>query len=234
MSSPPTIRHLLLSARHPLAGEPLAPSHLRFHRCIYLSLLEKKPGALDQAAPLRGWKLDPAFDTLQPPPGGALRALRGKPRNSIQVLIACHEDFRRNLDKVACRRSARRGEDALCLHYGFEPSGQASAGLARIERRPAHLEPVTAIRTCPSPSSPPRGAPTTPLCWRGSGRPWLRPPASCSNGGAKMPHARRPGGPVASAQKCATYGPLSVLARGGGCTAWSSMRRFGWRLSMRG
>ena len=24
----------------------------------YLSLLEKKPGALDQAAPLRGWKLD--------------------------------------------------------------------------------------------------------------------------------------------------------------------------------
>ena len=36
------------------------------------------------------------------------------------------------------------------------------------------------------------------------------------NGGAKMPHARRPGGPVAAAQKCATYGPLSVLARGGG------------------
>ena len=54
------------------------------------------------------------------------------------------------------------------------------------------------------------------------------------NGGAKMPHARRPGGPVAAAQKCATYGPLSVLARGGGCTAWSSMRRFGWRLLMRG
>ena len=31
----------------------------------YLSLLEKKPGALDQAAPLRGWNLDPAFDTLR-------------------------------------------------------------------------------------------------------------------------------------------------------------------------
>ena len=31
----------------------------------YLSLLEKKPGALDQAAPLRGWKLDPASDTLR-------------------------------------------------------------------------------------------------------------------------------------------------------------------------
>ena len=49
-----------------------------------------------------------------------------------------------------------------------------------------------------------------------------------------MLHAERPDGPVAAAQKCATYGPLSVLARGGRCTAWSSMRRYGWRLSMRG
>ena len=53
------------------------------------------------------------------------------------------------------------------------------------------------------------------------------------NGGGIMPHAERPGGPVAAAQKCATYGPLSVVSRGGGCTAWSSMRRFVWRLSMR-
>ena len=48
-----------------------------------------------------------------------------------------------------------------------------------------------------------------------------------------MPHAERPGGPVAAAQECATYGPLSVWARGGGCTAWSLIRRFGWRLSKR-
>ena len=48
-----------------------------------------------------------------------------------------------------------------------------------------------------------------------------------------MPHAERPGGPVAVAQYCATHGPLSVVARGGGCTAWSSMRRFVWRLSTR-
>ena len=31
-----------------------------------------------------------------------------------------------------------------------------------------------------------------------------------------------------------TCGALPVLARGGGCTAWSSMRRFDWRLSTRG
>ena len=58
-------------------------------------------------------------------------------------------------------------------------------------------------------------------------------PLTCVNGGGIMPHAERPGGPVAAAQKCATYGPLSVVSRGGGCTAWSSMRRFVWRLSMR-
>ena len=53
------------------------------------------------------------------------------------------------------------------------------------------------------------------------------------NGGGIMLHARRPGGPVAAVQNCATHGPLSVATRGGGCTAWSSMRRFDWRLSTR-
>ena len=53
------------------------------------------------------------------------------------------------------------------------------------------------------------------------------------NGGGIMLHARRPGGPVAGAQNCATHGPLSVATRGRRCTAWSSMRRFDWRLSTR-
>ena len=53
------------------------------------------------------------------------------------------------------------------------------------------------------------------------------------NGGGIMLHAERPDGPVAAAQKCAIHGPLSVATRGGGCTAWSSMRRFDWRLSTR-
>ena len=48
-----------------------------------------------------------------------------------------------------------------------------------------------------------------------------------------MLHEERPDGPVAAAQKCAIHGPLSVATRGGGCTAWSSMRRFDWRLSTR-
>ena len=53
------------------------------------------------------------------------------------------------------------------------------------------------------------------------------------NGGGIMHHAERLDGPVAAAQKCANHGPLSVAARGRRCTAWSSMRRFDWRLSTR-
>ena len=53
------------------------------------------------------------------------------------------------------------------------------------------------------------------------------------NGGGIMHHAERPDGPVAAAQKCANHGPLSVATRGRRCTAWSSMRRFDWRLSTR-
>ena len=71
----------------------------------YLSLLEKKPGALDQAAPLRGWKLDPAFDTLR----RLLEARfgpRGK-REYIQVL-RLHEDFPARQVAAAVRDAVKR------------------------------------------------------------------------------------------------------------------------------
>ena len=48
-----------------------------------------------------------------------------------------------------------------------------------------------------------------------------------------MSHAERPGGSVAAAQNCATHGSLVVATRDRRCTAWSSMRRFDWRLSTR-
>ncbi len=53
------------------------------------------------------------------------------------------------------------------------------------------------------------------------------------NGGGIMVHAERPVGLVAAAQNCATHSPLSVATGGGGCTAWSSMQRYGLRLSRR-
>ena len=70
----------------------------------YLSLLERKPGALDQAAPLRGWKLDPAFDTLR-----RLLEARFGPRGKREYIqtLRLHEDFPER--QVAAAR-ARRGE----------------------------------------------------------------------------------------------------------------------------
>ena len=95
----------------------------------YLSLLEKKPGALDQAAPLRGWKLDPAFDTLR----RLLEARfgpRGK-REYIQVL-RLHEDFPEPQVAAAVRDAVKR------RLIGFDAVKHLL--LARIERRPVHLD----------------------------------------------------------------------------------------------
>ena len=95
----------------------------------YLSLLEKKPGALDQAAPLRGWKLDPAFDTLR----RLLEARfgpRGK-REYIQVLRLL-EDFPERQVTEAVRDAVKRRV------IGFDAVKHLL--LARIEKRPAHLD----------------------------------------------------------------------------------------------
>ena len=95
----------------------------------YLSLLERKPGALDQAAPLRGWKLDPAFDALR----RLLEARfgpRGK-REYIQVLRLL-EDFPERQVTAAVQDAVKR------RLIGFDAVKHLL--LARIERRPVHLD----------------------------------------------------------------------------------------------
>ena len=95
----------------------------------YLSLLEKNPGALDQAAPLRGWKLDPAFDTLR-----RLIEARFGPRGKreyIQVL-RLHEDFPEPQVAAAVRDAVKR------RLIGFDAVKHLL--LARIEKRPVHLD----------------------------------------------------------------------------------------------
>ena len=95
----------------------------------YLPLLEKKPGALDQAAPLRDWKLDPAFDALR----RLLEARfgpRGK-REYIQVLRLL-EDFPERQVTAAVQDAVKR------RLIGFDAVKHLL--LARIERRPAHLD----------------------------------------------------------------------------------------------
>ena len=99
-------------------------------RLHYLSLLEKKPGALDQAAPLRGWKLDPAFDALR----RLLEARfgpRGK-REYIQVL-RLHEDFPERQVTAAVQRRGEAAPDRLRCR-------QAPVAGAHREAARAHLD----------------------------------------------------------------------------------------------
>ena len=113
-------------ARHPRS---YVRGDVIYNPLHYLSLLEKKPGALDQAAPLRGWKLDPAFDTLR----RLLEARfgpRGK-REHIQVLRLL-EDFPERQVTEAVRDAVKRRV------IGFDAVKHLL--LARIERRPAHLD----------------------------------------------------------------------------------------------
>ncbi len=75
-------------ARHPRSDERDA---LIFEPRHYLALLERKTGALDQAAPLAGWELPEAFGRLR----RLLEARLGKAgtREYVQVLRLL-EDFR--------------------------------------------------------------------------------------------------------------------------------------------
>ncbi len=99
----------------------------------YLSLLEKKPGALDQAAPLRGWKLDPAFGTLR-----RLLEARFGPRGKREYIqtLRLLEDFPERQVTAAVQDAV---QDAVKRRViGFDAVKHLL--LARIEKRPARLD----------------------------------------------------------------------------------------------
>ena len=95
----------------------------------YLSLLERKPGALDQAAPLRGWKLDPAFEVLR-----RLLEARFGPRGKREYIqtLRLLEDFPERQVTEAVRDAVKR------RLIGFDAVKHLL--LARIEKRPVHLD----------------------------------------------------------------------------------------------
>src|SRR5512145_880164 len=95
----------------------------------YLALLERKIGALDQAAPLQGWALPEAFATLR----RLLEARLGKPgkRDYVQVLRLL-ETFRPEDVHAAVREALKLGA------VGFDAVKHLV--LCRIERRPPKLD----------------------------------------------------------------------------------------------
>ena len=95
----------------------------------YLALLERKIGALDQAAPLVGWELPEEFATLR----RLLEARLGKPgkREFVQVLRLL-EVFRPDDVLAGVREAIARGV------IGFDAVKHLV--LCRIERRPPRLD----------------------------------------------------------------------------------------------
>jgi transposase len=113
-------------ARHPRSYER---EDFVFNPLHYLALIEQKPGALDQAAPLAGWKLPDAFATLR----RLLEARMGKKgkREFVQVLRLM-EIFK--IEDVA----AGVGDAIARGGIGFDAVKHLV--LCRIERRPPRLD----------------------------------------------------------------------------------------------
>ena len=95
-------------ARHPRSYER---EDFVFDPLHYLALLERKIGALDQAAPLAGWNLPEAFTVLR----RLLEARMGKQgkREFVQVLRLTHHVhiLEMNGDSYRLKQSKRRQRD---------------------------------------------------------------------------------------------------------------------------
>jgi len=113
-------------ARHPRSYER---EDFVFNPLHYLALLEQKIGALDQAAPLVGWKLPEEFATLRRLIEARM-AKRGK-REFVQVLRLL-EVFRCEDVLAGVREAIARGA------IGFDAVKHLV--LCRIERRPPRLD----------------------------------------------------------------------------------------------
>jgi hypothetical protein len=113
-------------ARHPRSYEREVVMYDPLH---YLALLEQKTRALDQAAPLAGWKLPECFATLRRLLEARLKKHGG--REYVQVL--------RLLETFSPVELTRAIEDAL--HLGtISFDAVRHLLLCRIERRPPRLD----------------------------------------------------------------------------------------------
>ena len=113
-------------ARHPRSYDR---EDMVFDPIHYLPLIEKKTGALDQAAPLLGWALPPEFQTLRRLMEA--RLLKAGRREYVQVLRLL-ETFELGDLHVAVKTALRMGA------VGFEAIKPLL--LCQVERRPPKLD----------------------------------------------------------------------------------------------
>ena len=111
----------------------------------YLPLLERKPGALDQAAPLQGWELCPMSSGRC---GGLLESRMGRrgKREFVQVL--------RLLETFSQQEVHRAVRDAIRLG-ALSFDAVKHLVLCRLEGRPPQAGYWSSIPTCPGSGSAP-------------------------------------------------------------------------------
>src|SRR5262249_7900280 len=115
--------------RHQVAYDPIH----------YLALLERKPGALDFAAPLQGWELPVCFGVLR----RRLEAEPGGPgtRQFIKVLRLLERASPEELTRAVQRALELGIADADAVRLILEHRREQPAGLFCLDGRP-HLKPV--------------------------------------------------------------------------------------------
>ena len=115
-------------ARHPRSYNKYDFVYNPLH---YLALLERKPGALDQAAPLQGWQLPPQFEHLRRLMEARMATEAKGKREFIQVLRLM-ELFDEAIVAEAVNRAIKLGT------ISFDAVKQLV--VARVERRPENLD----------------------------------------------------------------------------------------------
>src|SRR3954453_3457474 len=130
-----------------VAGDRVVAQHRRswgregvtYDPVHYLALLERKPGALDFAAPLEGWELPVCFGVLR----GRLEAEFGGPgtRRYIKVLRLLERAALPDLTRAVERALELGMADADAVRLILEHRREEPVGLFCLDGRP-HLKPV--------------------------------------------------------------------------------------------
>jgi hypothetical protein len=143
---------VIVCAAQPIARHQRAygTGNFVFDPLHYLALIETKPNALDQAAPLQGWELPEVFQHMR----HLLEARMGnRGKREFIAILRLLEAMPQTVVTSAVTQAIQLGA------IGFDAVKQIA--LARIERRPPGWI-CRPIPICPGPTSRPLWRPTIP------------------------------------------------------------------------
>ena len=194
-------------ARHPRSYEH---EDIVFEPLHYLALLEQKPRALDQAAPLAGWQLPECFAQLR-------RLLEARLKQGRQARVYAGLAFAGDLPARGGHARGRRRPAAGHHQLRCGASICCCAASSGVRRGWTWRT----IRTCRWRASGPRRPPITWLCWSGGRR------MSGARADARTPTRRHATGAAGTSPEAIAVAHLPSRVRQGG----AAVRRRKGRLS---